>query len=484
MTGSSDFLDLDATGQLEALAARKVSSVELLQAAMARHEKLKAQVNAVVTTDPERALARARSADDQRGRGEAVGALGGLPMTVKDTFDIVGMPASSGLPVFLGREVQDAPVVARAKAAGAVVWGKTNTPVMAGDMQTYNDLYGTTNNPWDLERTPGGSSGGAAAALATCITPLEIGSDIGGSLRTPANFCGVFSHKPTWGRIPQAGHIPPAPGGTVERDLNTIGPMARSARDLRLLFPILDGRDPDPAAPGESLKGLRVGLWIDDPAFVLDTEVRAVVEAFAARLEDAGAVVTPIRPVDSKTLFESYLILLPRVLKEDMPAKMLKGMAAVRPLAKIARRLGAGPVSWAGLALGYTATDDEWSVANQTREALCAEVAKRFEDVDVILAPINPVAAFPHNHKPFAQRRLACSGGQTIPYLAMLEWISLATALRLPATAIPAGHTITGLPVGVQIIGARGADERNLAIAQGIEEALGACFTPPPPIGL
>ena len=134
MASSSDFLDLDATGQLEALAARKVSSVELLQAAMARHEKLKAQVNAVVTTDPERALARARSADDQRGRGEAVGPLGGLPMTVKDTFDVVGMPASSGLPVFLGREVQDAPVVARAKAAGAVVWGKTNTPVMAGDM--------------------------------------------------------------------------------------------------------------------------------------------------------------------------------------------------------------------------------------------------------------------------------------------------------------------------------------------------------------
>jgi len=477
---ADEILDLDATGQLEALAAKRVSSVELLKAAMARHERLKAQVNAVVTTDPDRALSRARQVDDQRAQGEAVGVLGGLPMTIKDTFDVVGMPASSGLEVFLGRTVTDAPVVANTKAAGAIVWGKTNTPVMAGDMQTYNDLYGTTNNPWDLERTPGGSSGGAAAALATGITALEIGSDIGGSLRTPANFCGVFSHKPTWGRVSQVGHVPPAPGGTVERDLNVIGPMARSARDLRLLFPILLGQASDPKAAAESIKGLKVGLWVEDPHFTVDAEVRAHVEAFAEQLADAGAVVTPIRPVDTRRLIESYLVLLPHVLKEDMPARMLKGMAAVRPIAKIARGLGAGPFSWAALAMNYTATEDEWAAANRAREALCAEVARRFEEVDVILAPINPIAAFPHLHKPFAQRKLVCSNGHKIPYLAMLEWISLATALRLPATAIPAGQTNTGLPVGVQIIGARGSDERNLAIAQGIEEALGGCFVPPP----
>lgn len=480
-----NILDLDATGQLEALAAKKVSSVELLKAAMARHERLKAQINAVVTTDPDRALSRARQIDDQRGKGEAVGVLGGLPMTIKDTFDVVGMPASSGLEVFLGRTVIDAPVVANTKAAGAVVWGKTNTPVMAGDMQTYNDLYGTTNNPWDPERTPGGSSGGAAAALAVGVTALEVGSDIGGSLRTPANFCGVFSHKPSWGRVSQAGHVPPAPGtGTVDRDLNVIGPMARSARDLRLLFPILLGQAPDPKGASVSVKGLKVGLWLDDPDFVVDAEVCAHVEAFAERLTEAGAVVTPIQPVDSKRLLESYLVLLPHVLREDMPPKMLKSMATVRPLAKIVRGLGAGPFSWAALAMNYTATEEEWAAANRVREQLCAEVAKRFEEVDVILAPINPVPAFPHIHKPFAQRKLICSNGQKIPYLAMLEWISLATALRLPATAIPAGQTNTGLPVGVQIIGARGADERNLAIAQGIEEALGACFVPPPPLGL
>lgn len=484
MAATDNFLDLDATGQIEALAARKVSSAELLQASMARHERLKTQINAVVTTDPERALKKAREMDDQRSRGDALGPLGGLPMTVKDTFDVTGMPASSGLEVFLGRDVRDAPVVANARSAGAIIWGKTNTPVMAGDMQTYNALYGTTNNPWDLERTPGGSSGGAAAALAVGITPLEIGSDIGGSLRTPANFCGVFSHKPTWGRLSQKGHIPPAPGGTVERDLNVVGPMARSARDLRLLFSILDGQTPDTAAAAVSLKGLKVGLWVEDPYFVLDTDVRTHVEGFAERLGEAGAIVTPILPVDSRKLFESYLVLLPHVLKEDMPPKMLKGMAAIRPIAKVARSLGAGVTSWAGLAVNYTASEADWRAANDVREALCGEIAKRFEEVDVILAPINPVPAFPHNHKPFAQRKLVCSGGQKIPYLSMLEWISLATALRLPATAIPTGQTNTGLPVGVQIIGARGSDERNLAIAQGIEEALGACFTPPPAPGL
>jgi len=479
-----ELLGLDATGMLAALAAKRVSAVELLKAELVRHAETHERLNAVVAADPERALEAARAIDDQRAKGEAPGALAGLPMTVKDTFDVTGMPASSGLPVFLGRDVSDAPVVANARTAGAIIWGKTNTPVMAGDMQTYNDLYGTTNNPWDLERTPGGSSGGAAAALAVGVTALEIGSDIGGSLRTPANFCGVFSHKPTWGRLSQKGHVPPAPGGTVERDLNVVGPMARSARDLRLFFSILDGKTPDPAAPAVPLKGLKVGLWVEDPYFVLDAEVRSHVEGFAERLEEAGAVITPIQPVDSRRLFESYLVLLPRVLKEDMPPKMLKGMAAIRPIAKVARRLGAGVTSWAGLAVNYTATDADWRGANDVREALCAEVAKRFEDVDVILAPINPVPPFHHDHKAFAQRKLVCSGGQKIPYLAMLEWITLATALRLPATAIPAGQTNMGLPVGVQIIGPKGADERNLAIAQGIEEALGACFTPPPTLGL
>ncbi len=175
-----------------------------------------------------------------------------------------------------------------------MIWGKTNTPVMAGDWQSFNGLYGTTNNPWDVTRTPGGSSGGAAAALAAGVTALEIGSDIGGSLRVPASFCGVFSHKPTWGLVSQYGHVPPSPGSWSERDLNVVGPMARSARDLRLLLSVIENGPLGAKAPPADLKTLRIGLWLDEPSFPLDPEVRAAVERFAAELAAAGAEVIPI----------------------------------------------------------------------------------------------------------------------------------------------------------------------------------------------
>src|SRR5678815_4519495 len=227
--GMSDILKLDATDQLSALAARRVSALELLEASLSRQQQVHGRLNAVVATSLERAMEHARAIDERRAKGEAMGPLAGLPMTIKDTFDVVGMPASSGLEALRRRVAEDADVVGAARDAGAVIWGKTNVPVMAGDWQSFNGLYGTTNNPWDVTRTPGGSSGGAAAALAAGVTALEIGSDIGGSLRVPAGFCGVFSHKPTWGLVSQHGHVPPSPGSWSERDLNVVGPMARSA---------------------------------------------------------------------------------------------------------------------------------------------------------------------------------------------------------------------------------------------------------------
>ncbi len=193
-------------------------------------------------------------------------------MTIKDTFDVEGMPASSGLEAFRhGHPPRRRWRSSHARHAGAVIWGKTNTPVMAGDWQTFNTLYGVTNNPWDLERTPGGSSGGAAAALAARMTALEIGSDIGGSLRVPANFCGVYCAQANLGRWSrQVGHIPPRPGTLAERDLNVVGPMARSARDLRLLLSVLEQGPLAPKAPPAELSELKLGLWIDEPGFALD----------------------------------------------------------------------------------------------------------------------------------------------------------------------------------------------------------------------
>jgi amidase len=474
----AEILELDATGQLAALAARRVSAADLLKAALARHEQVHSAINAVVMADPERALARARAIDDLRAKGEALGPLAGLPMTVKDTFDVIGMAASSGVEALRRRQAEDATVVARARAAGAVVWGKTNTPVMAADWQTYNPLYGATNNPWDVARTPGGSSGGAAAALACRVTALEIGSDIGGSLRVPASFCGVFSHKPTWGLAPQHGHVPPSPGAWVERDLNVVGPMARSPRDLRLLLSVLAAGAIAPKAPPADLKAARVALWLDEPLCPLDPEVRALVEALAADLVRHGAEVAVIAsPVDMRALLASYHTLLGAVLGEDLPPPALRRMQRMRPFARLAARRDPDPFSPSAMALAYTATHREWMAADAVRCRLRHEIAALFERFDAVLAPITPVPAFPHDHRPFQQRSLKLSTGAAIPY-SMLGWIALATALGLPATAVPAGRTPAGLPVGAQLIGPPGADARTLALAQAIDENIRGFVAP------
>jgi amidase len=474
-----DILELDASAQIAALNARRVSAVDLLKVAMVRHEQTHGLLNAVVMADPERAMERARAIDDLRMKGEPLGPLAGLPMTIKDTLDVVGMAASSGLEGLRRRHAEDAVAVASARAAGAVIWGKTNVPVMAGDWQTFNGLYGVTNNPWDVARTPGGSSGGAAAALTARITALEIGSDIGGSLRVPASFCGVFSHKPTWGLVPQHGHVPPRPGSWVERDLNVVGPMARSARDLRLLLSIVAGGSVAPKAPPSELKQVRIGLWLDEPLFPLDPEARAVLLALANELAAAGAEVTPIAsPVDIRALMGAYRTLLGAIIGEDLPPQMLRQLRMMRPFARLARKRDPDPLSSSAMTLAYTATHLEWMEADAVRCRLAHEIGPLFEKFDAVLAPITPVVAFPHDHRDFQARSLALSTGAVIPYNSMLNWIALATALGLPATAIPAGRSPAGLPVGAQLIGPVGGDARTLALAQAIDENLRGFVAP------
>ncbi len=477
----ADLLSLDATAQIAALAGGRVSALELLEMVRRRWQEANGALNAVVVTDWDRARERARAIDDHRAKGDTLGPLAGLPMTIKDTLDVEGMPASSGLDAFRHERRHDAVSVSHARLAGAVIWGKTNVPVMAGDWQSYNALYGQTNNPWDPDRTPGGSSGGAAAALASGMTALEIGSDIGGSLRIPASFCGVYSHKPTWGIVSQIGHVPPRPGTMAERDLNVVGPMARSARDLRLLLSVLEAGSV--AAKGQApldLKGLRVGLWLDEPAFVLDPEVRGVIEGFATELAEQGAEVRPMAsPVDAARLLAAYSTLLSGALAEDMPPARLRQLERMRGPAKLARALGAPAGSWAASALAYTVSHREWLAADEVRAKLAAQVRQAFQRMDVILAPIAPVAAFPHDHRPFGRRALTLSDGTAAPYVSMLRWIALATACGLPATAIPVGQTPSGLPVGAQLIGPRGGDSRTLAVAEAIEARLGGFAAPP-----
>ena len=471
MNPDLDVLALDASGQLALLSAGRIGAVELLKLALARHEQTHRRLNAVVAADLERALERAKAIDDIRARDGTLGPLAGLPMTIKDTLDVSGMPASAGLEIHRRRQAEDATVTALARKAGAVIWGKTNVPVMAGDWQSFNSLYGTTNNPWDVSRTPGGSSGGAAAALASGVTALEIGSDIGGSLRIPAHFCGVFSHKPTWGLVPQHGHVPPTPGSWQEPDLNVIGPMARSARDLRLLLSVIADGGVSPKAPPADLAKARIGVWVEAPGLPLDPQVRAVIETFAGELSSAGATVEFVSPpVDVATLLDAYMVLLGAIIGADMREKDLRKMEWMRPAAKIARARGAGPFSWAATALAYTARHREWLAADAIRARLRREMEGVFSTYDAILAPVAPVTAFAHSQGSFPSRALKLSDGTSAPYVTLLGWIGLATACLLPATTLPAGFSPDGLPVGAQFIGPHGGDARLLSLVQAIDE--------------
>lgn len=473
---TSDLLARDATDQLAALRTKEISAVELLKLALARHEQTHQRLNIVVAADLGRALDAAKAADDLRAKG-AGGPLTGLPMTIKDTLDVAGMPASSGVEALRRRKAEDAGAVALARQAGAVIWGKTNVPVMAADWQSFNGLYGTSNNPWDTSRTPGGSSGGAAAALAVGVTPLEIGSDIGGSLRAPASFCGVFSHKPTWGLVRQAGHVPPSPGSHAERDLNVIGPMARSARDLRLLMSILTEGVPAKAEVADPAR-LKIGLWLDGPP--LDPEVRKVIENLGERLAAAGVEIQPISaPVPLDQLMAAYQVLLSSVIATDMPSSVQAGMRRMRGPAGLAMKFGAAPGSWARTVRAYTASHAEWIAADEIRARLKRTIEGAFGALNAIIAPATPVAAFPHDHRPFTDRKLTLTTGAQVRYASMLDWIALATACHLPVTTIPAGLTASGLPVGAQIIGPHGADSRTLAIAQAIDENIGGFVAPP-----
>ncbi len=472
-----NFLLSDATEQLAALCTGRVSAFELLLAAMKRTERLDPTINAVVARDVERAMADARAIDEARACGVALGSLAGLPMTVKDIFDIDGLPASTGMKSLLGRTARDAEAVALVRAAGAVVWGQTNVPAGSSDYQTFNALYGVTRNPWNPARTPGGSSGGSAAALAAGFTALEIGADIGGSLRIPAGYCGVACHRPSWGLIPQRGIAAP-PGYLADYDLLAVGPMARSVRDLQLLMTVLAGT---PQASTPLLGDLRIGLWLDEPKFPIDPDVRASVAGFAARLRSEGVAVESITsPLPAMPMLSTYMTLLLAALSGGLSPAARGAFDLLRGPAKIAEALGAGPLSWAHGVLGYAARHHEWLAANEARAGMKADLTSVFERSDVILAPVTPTAAFTHDHAGTqATRWLTTSDGRRIRYLEQVDWIALATVCDLPATVIPVGLTPEGLPVGVQVIGPPGADAATLATAAALEAVAGGFQAPP-----
>ncbi len=480
----SDIALQPAHALAEAIRRRDVSSRELLEHYLARVEALNPPLNAVVTLDPDGARTAADAADASLARGGDVGPLHGVPMTVKDTYQTAGMRTTCGLPAWDHVPDHDAEAVGRLRRAGAVIFGKTNTPALAGDWQTYNAIFGTSNNPWDTARSTGGSSGGAAAAVAIGMTGLELGSDIGGSIRFPSAWCGVCGHKPTWGIVSQAGHLPPAPGTLSATDLSVVGPLARDVEDLEIALGVLAGaaghaargwRLELPAPRATTFADLRLAFWLDDPAYPVDTEVGAVLEAAADAVRGAGAQVVDARPAvvlpDVVRLYQQFLY---PILLSTMGKRSFENMVTLaeslpddddRPLARTARFA--------------TQRYRDWVFAGEKREQLRALMAEYFVDVDALLMPVAMVPAIPHDHsEPFPERVIAVNGAVR-PYTDLMAWVALATLTHLPATVVPVGRTASGLPVGIQIVGPYLEDRTTLAVGRLVERLLGG-FVPPP----
>jgi amidase len=488
-----------ATALAADIAARRISSLEAVERAISRIEALDGRINAVVVRDFDRARAAARATDEAIGRGERRPLLG-VPMTVKESYNVAGLPTTWGMPGQSGWiPGEDAAAVARLKRAGAIILGKTNLPFQMGswhsarvplllhDWQSFNPVYGTTNNPWDLSRTPGGSSGGAGAALAAGYVPLELGSDIGGSIRAPAHFCGVYGHKPTVGLVPGRGHVPPhVPALPEEPNLAVCGPMARTAADLATALAILAGPDFDNAAAyslrlppprHERLRDYRVLMIDTHPLMPSSQGVRSLLDRRAQALEEAGVRLqrsSPLLP-DLAASARAYMEALSAFDAAGWPEEafsiLRRAADALDPAddSLAAHRLrGALLSAWA-------LTGNHWQ-----RGALRAQWRRFFESFDVLLCPIMPTAAFPHDHGEDQEARRIEIDGRAYPYLDQLFWPGVATYPGLPATVAPIGLAEDGLPAGIQIVGPWLEDRTTIAFAALMEESFGGAPRPPP----
>lgn len=474
-----------ASELLSAMENRSLSSREILEGQIACIEARNPAINAVVALDLESARVQADHADESRARGEIQGPLHGLPMTIKDSFEVVGMPTTSGAPELAQhRPTQNATAVQRLVDAGAIVFGKTNLPIWAGDLQSYNEVYGTTSNPWDTDRVSGGSSGGAAAALASGMTPLELGSDIGGSIRNPAHFCGVYGHKPSHGIIPMAGHIPGPPGTLAEADLAVAGPLARSARDLERALEVLAGPDvwthrafqlSLPESRHRSLREFRVAAWLEDPNGPISSEVCDRIQNALDTLAAAGVTIDDqARPaIDTTASNRVYQYLLQSIMGASLPD------AARKTIEAQVRELDPNDPSLIAMILrGTVLSHKDWLRTNEARMHMRAAWRDFFESYDVLLCPVVPTVAFPHDHSEFSQRTLRIDD-KDHPYWVQLFWAGLTGVAYLPSTVVPVGAGSSGLPVGLQVVADFMEDRTALRFAELMEPVTGGFVAPP-----
>jgi amidase len=473
-----------ATDLAAAIRAGEISSTELLECYLGRIEALNPGLGAVVTVDAERARRAAAEADRRLAEGGAAGALLGLPVTVKDCLETAGVRTTCGAAELAGYVPDhDAEAVGRLRRAGAIIAGKTNLPVWASDCQSYNELFGTTSNPWDDSRTPGGSSGGAAAAVAAGLCALELGSDLGGSLRIPAAWCGVYTLKPSYGIIPAQGHIPPPPGTLGEVDIGVVGPLARSAADLDLCLTVLAGPGPVdgagwrlelPASPGRDLRAWRVAVWPDEPGWPLDRAVAERLKAAADALAAAGMQLEEARPVN----LEESLDVAQRLIQGQVAGFLPEPEFAA--LTARAAHVDPGDQSPpARFARNITQSARQLAQAKLQQRALRASWARFFSQYDVLLCPAMRTTAIAHDHNPDVDARVITINGGPVPYADQFAWVQAVGVAYLPAAVAPAGIAADGLPVGIQIVGPYLHDRTVTAFAQAMAGLTGG-FTPPP----
>jgi amidase len=471
----------NATKLAAAIRARHVSSVEAIGHFEARFDRFNAAINAIVVVDFDAARAEAHKADADLAAGRLRGPLHGVPMTMKESFNIAGFPTTWGLKENLGWVPdRDGMSARRFREAGAIIFGKTNVPAALTDLDTFNEVYGVTNNPYDHACIPGGSSGGSAAALAAGLTALEAGSDSGSSIRYPAHYCGVYGHKSTWGIVSMQGETV---GERLGRnDISVAGPMARSAEDLALALRIQAGPDDSDAAGWrldlvqareKTLSQHRIAILSSHPVAPVDHDTSRCIAELSRFLRKSGAV------VDHQAL--------PMFDLEDAQEKFVLLMAAGRGLRIGEDKLrevrgkaaGSRPESYAALrAAGLDISHREWLGIDEYRHRIRTRWRDFFQSYDFLICPVAQTAAFPHVFGGEWFERDIVVDGQRHPLANQLFWAGLASLSYLPATAIPIGRSAGGLPIGVQVIGPQFADQDCIAFAQLLEHAFYA-FSPP-----
>ncbi len=465
--------------------SRKIGCEELLELMVRRVRRHDHSINAVVVRRLAAARKTARECDNAlRRRGFRPGPLFGIPATIKESFDVAGLPTTWGLTEFAGTRARtNAVVVDRLLAAGVNLFGKSNVPVMLADWQSFNPVYGTTNNPWDLARTPGGSSGGAAAALAAGLTALDYGSDIGASIRNPAHYCGVYGHKPTYGIVSGRGQA--LPGSVAQPDIAVVGPLARSAFDLETALLATLGPDPVdargwrvslPKAGFKSFSGLRVAVMATHPTAEVDDAVQAPILALADTLARLGArVSTSAAPAfDCHEAHSTYIRLLRFAtagrLSERDTRRFMREREGLRARDRSYR---------AEMVRGVTLSPAEWHALDEARHHMRLAWDAFFRDWDVLLCPTAATTAFPQMQQGERWERMITVNGRPQPSTTQLFWAGFSGVCSLPSTVAPIALAEDGLPVGVQIVGPQYGDLTTLRVAQLIEREIHA-FVPPP----